>query len=457
MKTKLQEKRDERRTAFEALKKINADTKEAGIVEFDEDTQAKYDTAKSAYEDLNTAVASLEVAEKRETDLLTEEARLNTVREPTQPATSQKVEVIHEASPWDGPAPFADFLLAVRAGSEGAPTGSVSIDLVKKLQKYDAEVKRAATGMGVTTPSEGGFLVAPEFRQDIMKTVQETGVLVPLCTKIPVTNSAGVEIPAVDETTRAGGVTSGGLLMYWKAEAEVATASQPKIRSIRLEPEELIGHVYVTNKLLNDASALETFIKVAFPEQLNFQLDIAITRGTGAGQPLGILNCGAAVSVAKESDQPANTVVTKNITKMFARMYGPSRRNAVWLINQDVLPQLLELTLVGGTASTPMMIAPGMISNAPDFMLLGRPVKVIEQCSTVGTVGDIIFTDLKQYLLAVLGGLDVQASIHVRFLYRETAFQFVYQVDGQPWWSNAITPYQGSNTVSPIVTLASRD
>ena len=49
------------------------------------------------------------------------------------------------------------------------------------------------------------------------------------------------------------------------------------------------------------------------------------------------------------------------------------------------------------------------------------------------------------------------SSIHVRFLYDENVFRFIYRCDGQPIWNKALTPYKGSSTVSPYVTLAKRN
>lgn len=101
-------------------------------------------------------------------------------------------------------------------------------------------------------------------------------------------------------------------------------------------------------------------------------------------------------------------------------------------------------------------IEPGRISDAPRGMLLGRPLVPVEYCATVGDVGDVILADLSQYLVAEKGGIQAASSIHVQFLTDETAFRFVYRVDGAPLWNSALTPFQGSNTLSPFVTLAAR-
>ena len=69
---------------------------------------------------------------------------------------------------------------------------------------------------------------------------------------------------------------------------------------------------------------------------------------------------------------------------------------------------------------------------------------------------DIVLADLSQYLLIDKGGISAASSIHVRFLYDENVFRFIYRVDGQPIWNAPITPYKGAGTLSPFVTLQAR-
>ena len=62
---------------------------------------------------------------------------------------------------------------------------------------------------------------------------------------------------------------------------------------------------------------------------------------------------------------------------------------------------------------------PGGLSGQPYGTLLGRPVIPIEQCSTLGTVGDIILADLKQFIAdlpvpVIVGGCaSYQAGLHL--------------------------------------------
>jgi len=315
-----------------------------------------------------------------------------------------------------------------------------------------------ATGLNETTPSDGGFLVQTDFQSGLLQDVFNTGILASRCRRIQISgNSNGIKINGVDETSRAS-TRSGGIIGYWKDEAAQKMASKPKFRQIELTLHKLIGLCYATDELLQDATALEAFIRQAFAAEFGFLLDDAIIRGTGGGQPLGILNAGCLVTVAKEAGQAADTVVWENIVNMYARLFAQSRPNAVWLINQQVEPQLMKMAMSVGTGGVPVYMPAGGASQSPYATLFGRPVIACEQCSALGDVGDIIFGDFGGYILAEKGGIESAMSIHVKFDYDESVFRFVMRVDGQPVRASALTPYKGGSgaTLSHFVTLAAR-
>ena len=87
----------------------------------------------------------------------------------------------------------------------------------------------------------------------------------------------------------------------------------------------------------------------------------------------------------------------------------------------------------------PVYLPAGTIATQPYGTLFGRPVIPLEQCSALGDVGDIILADLGEYLLIDKGGINATSSIHVRFLYDENVFRFIYRVDGQPVWNKPLT------------------
>ena len=311
---------------------------------------------------------------------------------------------------------------------------------------------RAASGLNESTPSDGGFLVQQDFVKELLKRTYETGILASKVKKIPIsTNANGLKINAVDEDSRANGSRWGGVQTYWEAEADEHTGSKPKFRQMELSLKKLTGLCYATDELLQDAAALEAVIRQAFAEEFGFKMDDAILSGSGEGEPLGILNSGALVKVEKEKDQK-DIITVENLIKMWNRLWSKSRANAVWYINQEIEPYLYTLKL----GEKPVYIPAGGISEKPYGTIFGRPVVPLEQCNAAGEVGDIILADVGQYLLIDKGGIKAASSIHVRFLYDENVFRFIYRVDGKPIWNKPLAPYKGKATVSPFITLDKR-
>lgn len=333
----------------------------------------------------------------------------------------------------------------VRAGRPGGP-----------IDPRLYTVRAAATGLSETIPSEGGFLVQQDFTEELLQETFATGILAPKCRRQPISGTANsIKINGVDETSRAS-TRYGGIIGYWADEAGEKTASKPKFRKIELSLHKLVGLCYATDELLDDAPALEGFIRAAFPGEFGFLIDDAIVNGTGAGMPLGILASGCLVTVSKETGQKAATVVAENVIKMYSRIFASSLTKAEWYINQNIQPQLFTMSLAVGTGGIPIYMPAGGLSGQPYGTLFGRPVNPIEQAATLGTVGDIIFADMNGYILAEKGGVKADMSIHVRFQYDESVFRFVLRLDGQTVRASALTPYKGSDTLSHFVALATR-
>ncbi len=319
------------------------------------------------------------------------------------------------------------------------------------------KAQKAILGANEGQASDGGFLVQPDFAAGIMTLAHDASVIASRCRNVPVGPMAnGLKMNAIDETSRANGSRWGGVRGYWLSEGNALTASQPKLRQMEWNLKKLGALMYTTDELLADATALGAVMQQAAGEELSFMVDDSIFNGTGAGMPLGLLNAAATLSISKETGQTAATIVFQNIQKMWNRMWSRSRGNAVWFINQDIEPSLNSMDFPVGTGGVPVYLPPGGVAQAPLATLLGRPVIPTEFNATLGTVGDIILADMSQYLIIDKGGVQGATSIHVQFLTDQTAFRWIYRVDGQPLWNSPLTPYKGTNTLSPFVTLATR-
>ena len=340
---------------------------------------------------------------------------------------------------------FGEFLQA--AATAGQPEGRADPRL------YET---RAATGQNEKFQQDGGFLVGTEATDEILTKAHEVGTLVNMTRKLRISgNNNSISIPAVDETSRVD--NSRAVLGYWQDEAAQMTSSKTKFRLMTLTPRKVTALIYVTDELLEDRLALEDFVTQEASKELKFKADEAIYRGNGANKPLGILNSPCLVQQAKEGSQTADTILWENIAKMWSRLFKGSRANAVWLINSDIIPELYSMSLAVGTGGIPVFLPAGAGAvQRPFNTLMGRRIIETEHASTLGDLGDIALVDMQSYMLAERFGIQSAMSIHLRFDYNETAFRFVWRLDGQPTWDAALTPNQGTATTSPFVVLAER-
>lgn len=339
---------------------------------------------------------------------------------------------------------FADF---VRSGMEGPK----SLKFQNRIDKHYLAVQGMSEGSG----ADGGYLVMPEFASGIVDRVYANDLWSRTDNYNVTGNNMTFNVNA--ETSRANGSRHGGLRGYWLAEGGTITKSNPTLREVSLKLVKLGVVVYLTNELIDDGgSALQQYVSRKAAEEFNFMIGDSLINGTGAGQPLGILNAPSLVSIAKESGQAAATIVPENIVKMQARFFAPNDGNSVWLHNQDIGPQLHLMTLGIGTAGQVVYMPPGGLSANPYATLQGRPLLPTEFNATLGTQGDLIKADMSQILSISKGGIMSAASVHVEFLTDQLALRFVMRINARPWESAPITPYKGSNTQSNFLVLDTR-
>lgn len=307
--------------------------------------------------------------------------------------------------------------------------------------------------------ADGGFAVPPEWRAEIMRMVDAEDGLLSRCDQQTASGNT-ITFPT-DETT--AWQASGGIQTYWDGEADTITQSKPSLKDLTIKLHRLTALVPMTEELLEDSAAMSGYVTGKAGEKIAFKLNDAIVNGTGVGMPLGIMNAPCKVSVAKETSQTAATFHADNAVKMMARMPAQSFGRSVWLINQDVVPQVLKLgfavTTASGTAAGAgaLYLPPnGLAGSSPYGSLLGRPIVVTEACATLGTIGDVLLADLSKYLAVVKGALKSDVSIHLWFDQNAVAFRFVLRMNGQPWLSAAIARKNGSNTLSHFISLDTR-
>lgn len=418
---------------FEAAQAENRD--------FTEDEQTQYDAAETEFNRLKVA--------KEQADNL---AAMN------DSIPVDAVATVHNA------APNSDSQAQrVAAGDDRAVDepyvniGAMLCDVARAaLGNGEATARLVQASLSTETGADGGFLVPADFIGSLLKQAILLSQLYSRANELQIEGNTA-NIPAVDETSRADGSRFGGIQVFWVKEGGDGTYKQPKFRNLDLKLSKLMGLVSITDEMLEDSALLTSWVQTAFPAEMAFSLDQAVFDGDGNGKPLGIMNSGALVTVAKEGSQTADTIVYENIIKMWARMPASRMARAAWFITQQGLEQLPLMNLSVGTGGAPVYLPVGGASESPYSSLLGRPVVPIEQAATLGDLGDIVLADMSDYIAIVKGGLKTASSIHVDFDKAKTSFRFIRRVNGAPYTRIKLQSRASATFyTSPYVTLAAR-
>jgi HK97 family phage major capsid protein len=344
----------------------------------------------------------------------------------------------------------ADFFRALSLKCNALSRLPDGTELLEKL----SENERIRNSFGTNVPADGGFLVPEEFRSDMLMVALENSLIRPRATIIPM-GTQRVSIPSVDSTTDASSVF-GGIIVTWVDEGTAPAETQSKFAATTLDAKKLMAFLTAPNELVADAPAFGGYLDATLPQAVAFEEDYRFMQGSGSGEPLGFVNCNAAVIASAVSGQGASTIIVDNLAAMFSRMFPSSLTRAIWLANIDTFPQL-ALMAVSGTLgnSSPVWMNNGIV-GAPPISIYGRPVYFTEKLPSLGTTGDIVFVDPAFYLVGDRQTMQASASPHFQFNVDKTAYKIIERVDGRPWLNSAITPKSGSaNTLSFVVQLSS--
>lgn len=342
---------------------------------------------------------------------------------------------------------FGRCLQAVRGFAVNGRVSATEADLLKMMA--------GPSGLNTDVPSEGGFLVAPERSSVILQRAYQIGQVLSRVNRMPIgPNSNGMQIPAIDETSRANNSRFGGIVSGWLGQGNAAASvGKPKFRIMDLKLRKVGAFCYATDEQIADSIALEAWINRFLPLELTYRTEDAVFNGTGAGQPLGLLNSGALITVTRNT---AAHVTSLDLQGMWNRLWAPLRGNAVWFVDQSVEADLDALGIAIGTGgiADPSYKPAGSVPGQPYATYKGAPIIPVEYGAAIGTTGDIVLTNLDEYVLIDKGGVQSAVSMHVAFLTDEAVYRFIYRVDGQNSWSSVLTPKSGGSTLSDVVVLS---
>lgn len=298
--------------------------------------------------------------------------------------------------------------------------------------------------------STGGFLVPVEQSTDLLGLTPPPMSVRAKATIIPMRRRQ-VLIPAVDQTgtTAGAGHWFGGITASWTPEAGEKAETNPAFRQIELVAHELICYTRASDVLLDDeAVGLAAFLggPMGFKGAIDWHEEYAFFQGTGAGQPLGVINAGATISVAAQT--MIGFTLTDSLNMLEALLPGA---DATWHFNQRLLSNVYGMTDAGG-----FLVFTANASDKAPGTLWGYPVQFTEKLPVPGNAGAAILAAWKYYYIGDRKGTTIDSTNVERFRYNQTSWRAVHRVDGQPGLSAPLTLQDGSTQVSPFVMLGAK-
>ena len=412
-----------------------------------EDDEAKIVELEAGMDELEGRIAAVE------TEIATEETRLDREHALTAafaPAIATPVpaglspSVIVRSDEPDpalmcGFADGAEYALAVRAACD--PAGALVDPRLVAMQA-------APTNFHQESGAGEGYMVPPAMRDEIFQLIFAGQDVLNMIDMEPTSGNAVTFIR--DETTPWGAT---GIQAKWAGEGAALTATKLETKAEMARLHKLYAFVLATDELLEDAPRLNARLTKGASEAILYKASDAIVYGTGAGQPLGYFTSDALVSVAKETSQVADTIVTANVLKMYSRLFVMGSARPFWLANRDTVPQLGVMTI----GNQPVWTPPNQgLTQAPGGFLLGYPVMLSEHAKTVGDKGDLqLVNPAGYYGLEKRGGINFATSMHLFFDFGIQAFRWTFRMGGQPFLSAPVTADNGG-TKSHFVVLDAR-
>lgn len=327
---------------------------------------------------------------------------------------------------------------------------------------HDERLQLAATafgGMSEGIDSAGGFAVPVEYARRIITGFLEGSWMMKNCDVRPMASQT-LRVPAFDDSDRSGGLLYGGIKATWAAEAAQPDTSTAKLRQLELAARKLFILVPITSEALADGINMESELGNALSESASFFLEeCMIASGTGAGQPLSVLNSEGVIEVSPEAGQGEDTITYANLAAMVGKLHPACFANSSWLVNPTCVPQLLKLTIPVENAAGEVVggsFYPALTESNGQYRLLGRPCVLTEKAKALGEAGDLILLDPSQYIIGLRQQISIDRSAHVGFLNDTVYFRMIVRVDGMSKWQKTVTLKNGG-TVGWAVTLGARE
>ena len=148
----------------------------------------------------------------------------------------------------------------------------------------------------------------------------------------------------------------------------------------------------------------------------------------------------------------ANQIAYSDIRDVFCRLHPGLLEGALWITNQETIPQLL--TVADGAGN--YLLTPNVqsITQKWPLMIFGLPLLITDKMPALGSTGDLMLVNFEGYGVGLEQNILIDSSPHYAFDKSLTYFRVEMWGDGASLLGSAISPRNGTNTLGYAVVLA---
>jgi HK97 family phage major capsid protein len=318
---------------------------------------------------------------------------------------------------------FSDFCLAVARRDD------------TRLTKV-YETKAVQEDQGAT----GGYYIPPSFSAELVAAQTIVSPIVNMVRSIPVNSPAGSwpTLSYATAPTAGSGNTAlaAGLISSTIAEGGSYTDRNIYFDLVNWRVAKHGDIVNVSDEMMADAPQLDGLLRALMTSALASKKERNILAGSGVGEPLGILNAPALVSVTKATASHFTFTDVGAMLSRFKMLSGDPNR-VVWIAHPSVIPDILTLQV--GTTTSAVTYTTNISNGSIDMPIMQRPLFRSEHLAQLAANGDVILADLGSYVIWNRGQLSISFSEHAAFTSGQVVWRFDERYDGQPWVKSSIT------------------
>lgn len=263
-------------------------------------------------------------------------------------------------------------------------------DAVRAYQEY-----RAASE-GTTTA--GGFGIPVFIDPSIIMTAQGSGnPFLQLCRQVDV------------NTNVWKGVSSAGVTWSFDSEAaavsdDMATLAQPMV-TVFMARGFIPFSIEVGQDYPGFASEMQTLLAAGYDELLVDKF----TRGTGTGEPKGLLTClSANTNVRVRCATNTGAISAADPYNLWQAIPQRNRRNASWLMNVSLNNAIRQLGTANVYHASTVTLPEGAVEMLFNRGVYESPYMPNLTTTTTATEGYVISGDFSNYVIARRGGMSVE-------------------------------------------------